>query len=739
MLFCPVCKIQFEKQVSLSHHLCSSHDEEHIKFINDQRNLAKKMFETEKNIDDLILETSDFKLTRKFLKRFWGELFTENEIKERGFRIIKNHHRSFNITKEELYDLYINKKMTDVEISKIFNTKAANITYLRKQYEIGTIENWERKELGKVTERERSIFLGMMLGDGYVKKSNLSKYSCFATKHSVKQYDYLNWLYNELKRWITDCGIRKEKTNPHPVTGKLYQTYYFESINHPFFEELHKLFYIKNDGEKNRTKILNFEYIKKYFTDLSLAVWIMDDGSCAKDTGCIRIYTNSFSEEEVCWLINFIYEKYNVSAKIIKIKNKDNGKIYPIIKFNKSEAIKIAKIIEPYVIESMKYKIEPTFLKNNINIRKDNKEELFNNNSVNIFKEKWEKINMEHDKKYIKNKIISEIINKKIEFPYREITLDSIIKETNLFISNNFKNLFSVGEFNTKFDYKYNIKNEYIDSTNIGNNISNYFQQKNRYSCAYKSRMSPQEIWNCGEELYKILNFIFNKKFDSVNGVTLRDMFRLKGYTASQFKPSVAKYIYNTYGNKGDVLDFSAGWGDRLAGFYASDCKSYVGIDPNKKVYDKYFEQSVFYEKFVHKDVSFINQAAEDVNLGDKKFDLIFTSPPYFNTEQYTNDENQSWIRYKNFDIWLNQFLFKTIGNFWGNLKVGGKLIINISDVNNKGERMKICDPMNDWIATLSGAKYDGAIGMKLAKRPNSSHEKEKIFCEPIWIWTKDK
>ena len=45
--------------------------------------------------------------------------------------------------------------------------------------------------------------------------------------------------------------------------------------------------------------------------------------------------------------------------------------------------------------------------------------------------------------------------------------------------------------------------------------------------------------------------------------------FRLGTYIATQFKPIVAKTVYNMTEAK-RVLDTSCGWGDRLAGFFAS-------------------------------------------------------------------------------------------------------------------------------------------------------------------------
>ena len=98
-------------------------------------------------------------------------------------------------------------------------------------------------------------------------------------------------------------------------------------------------------------------------------------------------------------------------------------------------------------------------------------------------------------------------------------------------------------------------------------------------------------------------------------------------------------------------------------------------------------------------------------------------------------------------------------------LRSGGKLCINISDVNassgakRKGTTakgwQKICDPMNEFLDEYRDMEYIGCIGMEMASRPNcigvgnavesgeSNREPDMIkrfegrFCEPIWIWEK--
>ena len=114
------------------------------------------------------------------------------------------------------------------------------------------------------------------------------------------------------------------------------------------------------------------------------------------------------------------------------------------------------------------------------------------------------------------------------------------------------------------------------------------------------------------------------------------------------------------------------------------------------------------------KKVFFHAEPAEDFNYGeyDDTFDIVFTSPPYFNVERYSYDDTQSWVRYKTINDWNKDFLHKAIEKMWPSIRSGGKLCVNISDVNasSKGQSskgwQKICDPMNDFIQTFPESKY---------------------------------
>jgi hypothetical protein len=356
---------------------------------------------------------------------------------------------------------------------------------------------------------------------------------------------------------------------------------------------------------------------------------------------------------------------------------------------------------------------------------------------------------------YSETKIINDISNAielfDIKLPYREISIDDVSKDYLALKNLNTTSLIKEGEWHNKFDYKYSILPKYVDLSNVGNKASDYFHQEERWKCDATGYPSPQKTWETEKFRLTLFKALYSLKVKEINPQVLRNIISLRKYIAAQFRPSAAKTIYDMFDAE-SVLDFSMGWGDRIAGAYASkSVKRYVGIDPNRSLYFGYLGQLKTYQtiesntdlpkKFNAK--LYPNCAeSEEVSL-DEEFDLIFTSPPYFDKEKYDQSDLQSYKKYKEFDSWMKDFLFKTIELRSENLKSGGHLIINVSDIYTRKKLYKICDGMNDYITNTSKFEYVGAIGLRMPKRPmpkrpmSKSSEKNGIFCEPIWIWKK--
>ena len=359
--------------------------------------------------------------------------------------------------------------------------------------------------------------------------------------------------------------------------------------------------------------------------------------------------------------------------------------------------------------------------------------------------------------------------------PTQEISVKDFRKDYGKLKGTWYRDLLTEGEWFARsedgYDYPLEYKGSqwYFSRNNIGNKASNYFQQENRWSVESSSYPGPKRTWETFDFMKSLMGAAYSLKLERIDRSILRTMIGLRKYICSQFKPNVAKALYDYFDSR-NVLDFSVGWGDRLAGFYASSkTEMYVGVDPRKENHPIYERQAEHYERMTNnfweteKKSIFHRDAAEDFDFSKyyDTFDTIFTSPPYFNIERYGDDDNQSWVRYKDIDSWNYQFLQKSLDNMIPTLKSGGKLCVNISDVNAKtkggAQYLKICDPMNEFLDEYRDMEYIGCIGMEMAKRPNSGgagtakdnsqfkektlemveKNKDKRFCEPIWIWEK--
>lgn len=393
---------------------------------------------------------------------------------------------------------------------------------------------------------------------------------------------------------------------------------------------------------------------------------------------------------------------------------------------------------------------------------------------LRIPKEDWTYIKNTFDRGDVKETLAEICMG--YEIPYAEISEIDARTDYLRLKGTRWHEILTEGEWfprkatDSKYALTFRGKQQYFRKLNVGNASSNHFQQANRWSVDGTVSPGPYRTWNNKDFMISLMGGLYTLKFDEIDKSSLRVCLSLRKYICSQFKPNVAKSLYDFVGAE-TVLDMSAGWGDRLCGFFASDKGThYVGIDPRKETHPIYEAQTQFYTKHngffeTEKRADFICSPAEDADLTmyENYFDIVFSSPPYFNVERYSYDDTQSWVRYKNIDAWNKLFLHKTIANVWPTLKRGGYLAINIADVyaSSKGDGrgyQEITNPMNDYIATL-GSTYEGCIGMEMAARPGSAgagaiiegdedryteemqqraaEVKGRTFGEPIWIHRK--
>ena len=179
--------------------------------------------------------------------------------------------------------------------------------------------------------------------------------------------------------------------------------------------------------------------------------------------------------------------------------------------------------------------------------------------------------------------------------------------------------------------------------------------------------------------------FYFFPNRNSVNAQCLRSTLRIyRGTTrVSNFRPTVARSICARYSNNSaTVLDFSAGYGGRLLGCMTLP-RHYVGIDPCSHQVEGLNRTIDCVKGRLPGTASIIQACAEEEmdNLARNSVDLVFSSPPYFNHERYSEEPTQSYIRYPTYQEWKARFLRQVIKASHRVLKHRGFLVLNVADL----------------------------------------------------------
>ena len=311
-------------------------------------------------------------------------------------------------------------------------------------------------------------------------------------------------------------------------------------------------------------------------------------------------------------------------------------------------------------------------------------------------------------------------------------------------------------------DYKYPYSKYglgVIDAPSTFNYVSDSFMNDLRMACGSYGFKSPVQRWNDGDNIWGAFGPIWRGVNDAkvLSREPYTMAFRLGTYIATQFKPIVAKTIYEMSDAK-TVLDTSMGWGDRLTAFYASNATHYIGCDPNPNTFARYKDMIEFYDKLTggKKTTQIYNCGAEDLPWNEiENVDCAFTSPPYFSTERYNEggekEELQSWFKFNEYESWRDNFYLPVSQNTFDSLSDKGVMLINILDPKVKGKRYRSGDELVDMLLP----HFMGQVGMRIMQRPqgaavfkddDGNFDKaamdkfmNKIYIENVWYFAKDK
>lgn len=252
------------------------------------------------------------------------------------------------------------------------------------------------------------------------------------------------------------------------------------------------------------------------------------------------------------------------------------------------------------------------------------------------------------------------------------------------------------------------------------NKIVDYFQNEERMKCkVYHKKDSPIQFF---KKYRKDIEKKAKEKYGKITPMSIKETIYSLNYECTSFRQINLISFIQMFKPK-SVLDFSAGWGERLLSCIVSNIK-YTGIDPNSNLFKAYNKLIDIFAKDKTK-YNLINNTFENADLKNNLYDMIFTSPPYFDLEVYSNNQSQSVSQYKTEKNWTDLFLKKSLKKATKHLNIGGFMCINI---NQKNKNETYIQEMLDYMHTFKNMYYYGVISY--------SHQNIKN-PQPVWIWRK--
>ena len=180
------------------------------------------------------------------------------------------------------------------------------------------------------------VLAATVLGDGYLEPHGAGVR--LQVNHSRRYRDYVEWKHELLKEF-----------GPSPIhyCQAKYPFWRFVTRTHPTLAQLRKWFYVHGVKRvpKDISRLLN--------TPRALAVYFMDDGTQDKRYGTLRFETQSYTLESIKRIQRCFEANFGIQTRVHRSGLGRGLRVY----VSASEALKLAQIVQPFLVTSMQYKL----------------------------------------------------------------------------------------------------------------------------------------------------------------------------------------------------------------------------------------------------------------------------------------------------------------------------------------------------------------------------------------------
>lgn len=195
----------------------------------------------------------------------------------------------------------------------------------------------------EITQRQKDIIIGTLLGDGYIEISKEGS-TRLQLKQSEEKKEYIFWLYKELGNLCRSAPKQRKDNNQ----------WYFNTRYVQELKPLRQYFYLKN------VKIIPRDIRNLLTQPISIAVWFMDDGTLdwrIKSHYAFRLSTHAFSLTENKILTDVLKINFGIIASVqtTLIRHKR----YPRIHIGTTGRDQFLQLIKPFILSCFNHKLPP--------------------------------------------------------------------------------------------------------------------------------------------------------------------------------------------------------------------------------------------------------------------------------------------------------------------------------------------------------------------------------------------
>ena len=206
-----------------------------------------------------------------------------------------------------------------------------------------------KDSLIELSIEQKEAIIGLMLGDASLQSQNKGKTYRIKFEWGDKNKAYVLHVFNLFDEWLFSQPHKKERLSPK---GNLIINWGFQTFSHKAFNYLAELFLLDKGGKKGISENL----VQDHLTPKGLAYWFMDDGGKLdynknSKNRSVVLNTHSFTDLEVENLCDQLSNKFELLCEVRSNKNKK------IIVIKDTSYSKFYQLINPYLLEEMKYKL----------------------------------------------------------------------------------------------------------------------------------------------------------------------------------------------------------------------------------------------------------------------------------------------------------------------------------------------------------------------------------------------